>query len=437
MADKKISALPASSTPLAGTEVLPIVQGGATTQVSVANLTAGRATTMSALGVGVAAPVVGINATANTGLPSGTVAGTNFWLVGADATANTILFDAFNTVGVIGRRSNGTLAAPSAISSNTLFTIGARGYGATGYSSGNRAQIGMVATEAWTDSAQGAQLTFATTANGGTTLSTRMTIDNAGNVGVGSAPISGFSVAGTTAFTWSAGGTSSGLVTIGTQGTAGSSLFVNTPSASSTFASGLAVDGTYPGGVGVSVINLKAVGVQSGGGYGSDLAFHTSSGTVLTEQMRISSAGNITASTGNFVIGTAGKGIVDSTSAVALNFSSTAATLNSPLAQTGTINTLTNDFSARSASMALNDTLTISNLTTGVIEISEMNFFSNIAVIAVSGAATAIVYRSDLATTITAGNPGTLNVYRSGANVIIENKNAATLQVRTNIRKLG
>lgn len=42
MADKKISALPAASTPLAGTEVLPIVQSGATDQVSVANLTAGR-----------------------------------------------------------------------------------------------------------------------------------------------------------------------------------------------------------------------------------------------------------------------------------------------------------------------------------------------------------------------------------------------------------
>ena len=42
MADKKISALPPASTPLAGTEVLPIVQGGTTDQVSVANLTAGR-----------------------------------------------------------------------------------------------------------------------------------------------------------------------------------------------------------------------------------------------------------------------------------------------------------------------------------------------------------------------------------------------------------
>jgi hypothetical protein len=42
MADTKISALPASTTPLAGTEVLPIVQSSTTKQVSVANLTAGR-----------------------------------------------------------------------------------------------------------------------------------------------------------------------------------------------------------------------------------------------------------------------------------------------------------------------------------------------------------------------------------------------------------
>jgi len=42
MADVKISALPAASTPLDGTELVPIVQGGVTEQVTVANLTAGR-----------------------------------------------------------------------------------------------------------------------------------------------------------------------------------------------------------------------------------------------------------------------------------------------------------------------------------------------------------------------------------------------------------
>jgi hypothetical protein len=46
MADKKISALPSATTPLAGTEVLPVVQSLTTDQVSVANLTAGRTVEM-------------------------------------------------------------------------------------------------------------------------------------------------------------------------------------------------------------------------------------------------------------------------------------------------------------------------------------------------------------------------------------------------------
>jgi hypothetical protein len=43
MADTKISALTSATTPLAGTEVLPIVQGGVTVKVAVSDLTAGRA----------------------------------------------------------------------------------------------------------------------------------------------------------------------------------------------------------------------------------------------------------------------------------------------------------------------------------------------------------------------------------------------------------
>ena len=42
MADKKISALTAATTPLAGTEVLPIVQSSTTKKVSVADLSKGR-----------------------------------------------------------------------------------------------------------------------------------------------------------------------------------------------------------------------------------------------------------------------------------------------------------------------------------------------------------------------------------------------------------
>lgn len=49
MADKKISALTGATTPLAGTEVLPIVQSGSTVKVAVSDLTAGRAVSMTDL----------------------------------------------------------------------------------------------------------------------------------------------------------------------------------------------------------------------------------------------------------------------------------------------------------------------------------------------------------------------------------------------------
>jgi hypothetical protein len=51
MADKKISALTGATTPLAGTEVLPIVQSGSTVKVSIADVTAGRAVSTGALSV--------------------------------------------------------------------------------------------------------------------------------------------------------------------------------------------------------------------------------------------------------------------------------------------------------------------------------------------------------------------------------------------------
>lgn len=59
MADTKISALPSSTTPLAGTEVLPIVQSSTTKQVSVADLTAGRSVSASDLTVSTGNVIIG------------------------------------------------------------------------------------------------------------------------------------------------------------------------------------------------------------------------------------------------------------------------------------------------------------------------------------------------------------------------------------------
>lgn len=70
MADKKISALTAATTPLAGTEVLPIVQSGSTVKVSVANLTDGRAVAMAGGSftdnITQSTAAKGVNFTANT-----------------------------------------------------------------------------------------------------------------------------------------------------------------------------------------------------------------------------------------------------------------------------------------------------------------------------------------------------------------------------------
>ena len=67
MADKKISALTGAATPLAGTEVLPIVQSGATVKVAVNDLTAGKTVNgsnfiaSSSFGAGGTTPTAGWN----------------------------------------------------------------------------------------------------------------------------------------------------------------------------------------------------------------------------------------------------------------------------------------------------------------------------------------------------------------------------------------
>lgn len=85
MADVKISGLPASTTPLAGTEVLPIVQGAATRKVAVSDLTAGRA--VSALSV-TATTVNGTTFDTNVAAAGVTLAGTTLAADGTDANIN-------------------------------------------------------------------------------------------------------------------------------------------------------------------------------------------------------------------------------------------------------------------------------------------------------------------------------------------------------------
>lgn len=70
MSDAKISNLPGASTPLTGTEVLPVVQSGTTKKVAVSDLTVGRDVTtkqLIAAAIPIAAGVSGTSATFGTG----------------------------------------------------------------------------------------------------------------------------------------------------------------------------------------------------------------------------------------------------------------------------------------------------------------------------------------------------------------------------------
>lgn len=77
MANTKISALTSATTPVAGTEVLPIVQSSSTKQVSIANLTAGRS-----------------------------VSGTSFVPTGSTIPANGLYLPAANAVGLATNTTN-------------------------------------------------------------------------------------------------------------------------------------------------------------------------------------------------------------------------------------------------------------------------------------------------------------------------------------------
>lgn len=112
MANTKISALTSASIPLAGTEVLPIVQSGSTKQVSVANLTAGRAisatTLTSTVAVGTA-PLVVTSTTNVANLNASSLNGATFAAPGAigSTTAST---GKFSTLETTGKFSIGTAA---------------------------------------------------------------------------------------------------------------------------------------------------------------------------------------------------------------------------------------------------------------------------------------------------------------------------------------
>lgn len=220
MADKKISQLTPATTPLAGTEELPIVQGGSTVKVSVNNLTAGKAVTASQLtvennsssdavritqtGAGNALVVEDsanpdatpflINASGVAVTGSTTALTTQTGIARIQSTAISAFAGvvqgatATNAATIDLSRCRGTFNAPTIVSSgDSTGRISFGGHDGVAY-------IEAAKIEAAVDGTPGAndmpgRLVFSTTADGASSPTERMRITSAGNVGIGtSAP---------------------------------------------------------------------------------------------------------------------------------------------------------------------------------------------------------------------------------------------------------
>ena len=194
MADKKISALTGATTPLAGTEVLPIVQSGATVKVAVSDLTAGRA--MAALSLTTAT----VQASNSGGLALKNSGGTTQMLLGGGGGDNITLSVATNITPAnaavaISPTGTGTVTLNPA----TASTINNMSIGATTALAGRFTDVTLTTGNLIVASGQG--IDFSATSSGSGTMTSELLADYeegtwTPNQGTGLAVIGTFSSVG-------------------------------------------------------------------------------------------------------------------------------------------------------------------------------------------------------------------------------------------------
>jgi len=113
------------------------------------------------------------------------IAGTLLQLVSADAAQTVISLDGYGaTPRFFFRRAAGTSTTPTATASGqSLGQFSGAGYGTTGFAAVQRAVLNMIAAELWSDTAQGTNIAFSTTAP--TTTTTAVTAQVYGGGGFG------------------------------------------------------------------------------------------------------------------------------------------------------------------------------------------------------------------------------------------------------------
>jgi hypothetical protein len=179
MADKKISALTAASTPLAGTEVLPIVQSGATVKVAVSDLTAGRAMAASSL------TTATVQASNSGGLALKNSGGTTQMLLGGGGGDNITLSVATNITPAnaavaISPTGTGTVAISPAgaltVNPTTASTINNTSIGATTALTGRFTNV-TATTGSFIVGTSGQGVDFSVTSSGSGTMTSELLAD--------------------------------------------------------------------------------------------------------------------------------------------------------------------------------------------------------------------------------------------------------------------
>ena len=182
-------------------------------------------------GVGTIVPTAAWAVSGNPTPPTPT-AGTLLHIVSGDAATGLVSFDAFASVpGMHFRRANGTAASPSAVAADDyLGAIVGKGYGATGYSSASKADMGLKAAESWTDSAQGTYINWRVTPNGSTSVAEKMRLLGAGRLLVNTTTddgVNALQINGGGAFAGPVGVKSYTVATLPSAATAGQSIYVS------------------------------------------------------------------------------------------------------------------------------------------------------------------------------------------------------------------
>jgi len=148
--------------------------------------------TNNRLGINTATPQTQLTILSNTQTttPTATLpAGTDLYIVGANAANTRITQDAYGTGNYpvyTGRQARGTAASPTASQSGDFLSqFTGRGYGATGFGTASTGYFSVSAAENFTDTAQGTYASVFTSATGGNSPTEAFRFGPAGQFGIG------------------------------------------------------------------------------------------------------------------------------------------------------------------------------------------------------------------------------------------------------------